>query len=51
MPAKATKFADTALVDRQARDPSSTSTNERGFWSDDSNVTVENTKPDLEKTQ
>jgi len=32
-----------------ARDPSSTSAAERGFLSDDSDITVEMTKPDVKK--
>jgi len=39
----------TALVDRPASDPSSTSATKRGFWSDDDNdKTVEMTRPDVE---
>ena len=42
----------TALVDRPASDPSSTSATERGFWSDDDNdKTVEMTTPDVENVQ
>jgi len=37
------------LVDRPSRDQSSTSATERGFWSDDTDVTTEMTKPDVEK--
>jgi len=40
-----------ALVDRPARDPSSTGATERGFWSDDSDQTVEMTRPDVENKQ
>jgi len=40
----------TALVDRPASDPSSTSAALRGFWSDDDNdKTVEMTTPDVER--
>jgi len=42
----------TALIDRPASDPSSTSAAKRGFWSDDDNdKTVEMTRPDTENVQ
>ena len=42
----------TALVDRPASDPSSTSAAKRGFWSDDDfDKTVEMTRPDVENVQ
>ena len=42
----------TALVDRPASDPSSTSAAKRGFWSDDDfDKTVEMTRPDVEYLQ
>jgi len=42
----------TALVDRPASDPSSTSAAVRGFWSDnDNDKTVEMIRPDVENVQ